>query len=327
MKIITNILNNIQCKRNNPAGLEATTLAKMFDLKFVGKPNRNNKDCEDYIDYRELNWKEVTEVYMYLSPVNFFGGVVQPQAPEIAMLVIKMWENGAKIRILAYDPKIKITNYVTAIRSKLPNSISAEKEVVFSNLLRDAEYLFPGKDIVKFWDSIYTQEFTHLDWFKEVFRDYPISDFLPIEDKESAFLYYGDNRGSYRQKQVRKFIPDNRSSLIISMKNHGLDNVNFKKKVKHSELKHHIDHSTTSLVIGDPEHEDNVITFRVYETLASSALAAIPRQFDPNMEIIQDEELKKVCYIDTKEDLVRLANSYSKDLINRQHEEFRRLIS
>jgi len=82
-----------------------------------------------------------------------------------------------------------------------------------------------------------------------------------------------------------------------------------------------------SLVLADKEHENNVVTFRFYETLASNCLAAIPLSFDPNKELIKDNVLRDLLYIQSKEDVLKLVNNYSEDLIKRQHDEYRRIMA
>jgi len=86
-----------------------------------------------------------------------------------------------------------------------------------------------------------------------------------------------------------------------------------------------LDKVKVSFITGDEEHLDNVTTYRFYETLASSCLAAIQIEYDPEKLLIQDPVLKDLLYVSNQADVKRLVEAYSPDLINRQRAELRRI--
>ena len=86
-----------------------------------------------------------------------------------------------------------------------------------------------------------------------------------------------------------------------------------------------LDTVKVSFITGDEEHLDNVTTYRFYETLASNCLAAIQIEYDPEKKLIQDPVLRDLLYVESKEDIKKLIDSYSPDLINRQRAELRRI--
>jgi hypothetical protein len=64
----------------------------------------------------------------------------------------------------------------------------------------------------------------------------------------------------------------------------------------------------------------------LYETLASDCLAAIQIEYDPNREIIQDKVLRDLLYVTNSEDVKKLVNAFSEELLELQKKELRRLL-
>ena len=89
----------------------------------------------------------------------------------------------------------------------------------------------------------------------------------------------------------------------------------------------HLDKCKVSLILGDAEHLDNVVTFRLYEILASNSLAGIQIEYDPKRELIQDPELRDLLYIESQDDVVRLVEAYSDRLILLQKAELTRIFA
>lgn len=322
MKAITSIFNNIQCVANNHAGLESTYLANKYDLYYIGKKGRTNKHEPKYLDIFEIDLNNFSHILLSLTQPNFFGGVLSDDTIE---KIKKLCDYNGKIGILCNDPRIKPINAAQVIYERF-DKLNEDYINKFDSLLKNADYLFDGKNLNKFWnDTIYNQ-FTYFNYFKQIFK-YKLSEPNYIEqNKLYDVVYYGDKRGSYREKQVIKYMPNNLNSLLIGYKTKKI-NVSFIKKQKHHDLLNKLNECKVSLILSDKEHEDNVITFRFYETLASNCLAAIPIEFDPNKELIQDKILKEILYIRTQNDVINLANNYSKELIERQHNEYRRIMS
>ena len=149
---------------------------------------------------------------------------------------------------------------------------------------------------------------------------------LLIVKNKFNIVYYGDKRGSYRENKLRKYMFNSLDNLLIGYKTNKIE-CTFIKKLKHEELLNKLNECKVSLILADKEHEDNVITFRFYETLASNCLAAIPIEYDPNKDLIQDKTLKDILYVEKKEDVLKLSKMYSKELIEKQHKEYLRHVA
>tara|TARA_R100001244_G_scaffold11860_1_gene14015 strand:+ start:3954 stop:4934 length:981 start_codon:yes stop_codon:yes gene_type:complete len=326
MKALINIYSNIQCVENNHSGLESVYLSKTYNMDLIGKAGRTNKNFEkfkDIFETKSLNCYD--KVIIQLSQPNFFGGVIGDDTIE---KIRKMANYENDLAILCTDPRIKPTNPAVKINERQADTFTEDEVLNWEEHLHRATYLFPGNDLAKFWnDEKYkTVKVSKFDFFGKIFGkllEPAIDELIP---KRHDVVYYGDRRGSHREKLVQQYMPQNAKSLLIGYKTNKVD-VPYTKKLKHADLMHKLDQCKVSLVLGDAEHENNVITFRLYETLASNCLAAIPIQYDRDMTIIKDPELRKLLYVRSKQDVRNLVNAYSNELIKKQHEEFKRLTS
>ena len=322
MKAIIRLFSNTQCKPNNHNGLEAVYLSNKYDLFYIGKKNRNNKHEEKYKDVSDVDINNFDKIFLQLSTPNFFGGLLSEDTLE---KVKKMCNYKNKLGILCNDPRIKPVNAAKVLHERF-NVLSKKDIDNFESLLENATYLFPGKDLNKFFNEDKYKSFVYFDYFKEIFKNKIAKPKYKEEEKQFNIVYYGDRRGGYREKQLRKYMDNSIDNLLIGYKTKSLV-TSFYKKMKHNELLNTLNKCKVSLILSDKEHEDNVVTFRFYETLASNCLAAIPIEFDPNRELIQDETLKDLLYVKNNQDVLNLSKHYSRELIEKQHKEYLRHVA
>lgn len=322
MKGITRLFSNIQANANNHSGLEATYLSNKYDLLYIGKKNRNNFNEKKYRDINDVDLNDFEKIFLQTSTPNFFGGILSDDTLE-KVKKISLYKN--KLGILCNDPRIKPVNAALVLYERF-NVLSKEHVNGFESLLENATYLFPGKDLNKFYNENKYNNFVYFDYFKEIFKNKIATPEYKQQEKEFDIVYYGDRRGSYREKQLQKYMNNSISNLLIGYKTKKIES-SFCKKMKHKELLQTLNKCKVSLILADKEHEDNVVTFRFYETLASNCLAAIPIEFDPNKELIQDEKLKNILYVKDNQDVLNLSKQYSKELIERQHKEYLRHVA
>lgn len=334
MKVaITSVFSNLTYNSKNHRGLEVTYFKKLleeneYDVDLIGKKNRNTEDFDFYKNYTDVDWNSYEAIFIQLSTANFFGGVVGEHTEPIARAIAGF---KGKIYVLVNDPRIDFLNPVDKLkRFNLLQDLSSE----WSEIIEEATYLFPGKDISKFLGRT-PKNWQKLDWFTYMFKHRmaeklnntkttnALFDF-DAPEKEWDAIYYGDKRASFREQQVRKYMPHGEKSLLIGYKTNKVPTT-FAKKMEHSVLLDTISKSKASLILGDAEHLDNVITYRFYETLASDCLAAIQIEYDPNMELIKDPILRDKLYVKSSKDVQSLVDSYSEDLIARQKKELRNL--
>lgn len=327
---ITSVLANLTYNDKNHRGLEAMFFKKMMedrggDVQVVGKKNRNTKDLDFYIDYTETDFSEFDVVVIQLSTPNFFGGKMGEHCEKICNDLAKF---KGKIFMLVNDPRIPPLNYAEIISKRF--DLCNESVDAWNNIIENATYLFSGSKIEKFlgWEP---KNWKHVDWFTYIFKHrfttdnkFDIYSEAQEVEKEWDLVYFGDKRGSFRENQLRKYFPEDTKNLKIGYKSDKVPG-EFMKKLTHDDLMQTLDKVKVSFITGDEEHLDNVTTYRFYETLASNCLAAIQIEYDPEKKLIQDPVLRDLLYVESKEDIKRLIDAYSPDLINRQKAELRRI--
>ena len=325
---ISCVFSNPQYARTTPRGLELIYLKELLEEKgrevmIFGKKCRTNKDLDFFKDVSTIKDYNVHSVILQLAPANFFGGKYSDFSIDAIKQLANLFSEGVKFNILPTDPRIKPLNPAKVFYDRF--NLCEDYILIWDRIINESTYLFPGKDISKFFNMDMNVDVYKLDWFAYIFKKgLNFSEF--VEDKEYDVIYYGDKRGSYRNNKIKKLMPYSTKNLLLGYKEK-INYAEFKKKVKHSELFEVLNRCKVSLVIGDKEHEDNVATFRFYEALASSTLAAIDIDFDPNKELIKNEKLREVLYVSNMNDVKKLSNMYSKELIDLQQQELKRIFN
>ncbi len=328
---ITSVLANLTYNDKNHRGLEAMFFKKLMEEKgakvdVIGKKNRNTKDLDFYIDYKQTDFSEYGAVIIQLSTPNFFGGKLGEHCEKICN---DLANYSGKIYLLINDPRIPPLNYAEIISNRF--NLCTDSIKAWTDILENAIYLFPGSKIEKYLGFI-PKNWKQVDWFTYIFkhRFSNLNNGLStIHEKEWDLVYYGDKRGSYRENQLRKYFPTDTNNLLIGYKSNKVP-AEFIKKLKHNDLMTKLGTAKVSLITGDEEHLDNVTTYRFYETLASNCLAAIQIEYDPQRKLIQDPVLKKLLYVENQNDVKRLILAYdnhSTDLLSRQKEELKRIFN
>ena len=165
--------------------------------------------------------------------------------------------------------------------------------------------MFAGKDLEQFLGYQPKNE-QKVDWFTYIFKErFTKSDQFDIFaladesiEKEYDLVYFGDKRGSFRENQLRKYFPMDTNNLKIGYKSDKVPG-EFMKKLKHEDLMAQLDKVKVSFII----------------------------EYDPEKKLIQDPVLRDLLYVSNQDDVRRLINAYSPDLINRQRKELRRIFN
>ena len=328
---LTSVFANLTYNDLNHRGLEAMFFKKMMEEKgaqvdCVGYKNRNMKDLDFYHNYTDNDFSEYGAVIVQLSTPNFFGGVMGEHCETICNNLAKF---KGKIYFLINDPRIPPINYARVISDRF--NLCNDSVEAWDSIIENATYLFAGKNIKQFL-GYEPNNWKQLDWFTYIFKErFTNSNQFDVFakadesiEKEYDLVYFGDKRGSFRENQLRKYFPEDTNNLKIGYKSDKVPG-DFMKKLKHEDLMSQLDKVKVSFITGDEEHLNNVTTYRFYETLASNCLAAIQIEYDPEKTLIQDPVLKDLLYVENKEDVKRIIDAYSPDLINRQRAELRRI--
>lgn len=330
---ITSVFANLTYNDKNHRGLEAMFFKKMMEengaqVDCVGYKNRNVQDLDFYIDYTDTDFSEYGAVILQLSTANFFGGQMGEHCEKICNDLAKYT---GKIYMLVNDPRIPPMNYAKVISERF--NLCNDSIEAWDRIIENATYLFSGKDVSKYlgWNP---KNWKQVDWFTYIFKHrFTQDESIDLwessnqgSDKEWDLVYYGDKRGSFRENQIRKYFPSDTNNLLIGYKSDKVP-ATFMKKLQHSDLMKELDKVKVSLITGDEEHLNNVTTYRFYETLASNCLAAIQIEYDPEKRLIQDPVLRDLLYVKDQNDIKKLIDAWSPELINRQKAELRRIFN
>jgi len=325
------VFSNPQHAKTTPRGLELIYLKELLEEKgrevmIFGHKCRTNKDLDFFVDVCKLNEVGVNSLIIQLAPANFFGGEFSDYTLDAIKEIHHAYHDGVDICILPTDPRIKPVNPARVMFDRF--KLCEDYIGTWDKIIEDSVYLFPGKDLNKFFGTERNYNIYKLDWFAYIFKKgVEFSRFVSGDEKEFDVIYYGDKRGSYRNNRIKALMPFSTKNLLLGYKEPKITYAEFRKKVNHSELFGILNKCKVSLVIGDKEHEDNVATFRFYEALASSTLAAIDINFDPNKELIKNERLRDILYVSNMNDVRKLSELYSSELIELQQLELKRIFN
>lgn len=330
---ITSVFANLTYNDKNHRGLEAMFFKKLMEdngatVECVGYKNRNMKDLDFYKNYDQTDFSEYGAVVVQLSTPNFFGGQMGEHCETICNNLANF---KGKVYFLINDPRIPPINYAKVISDRF--GLCTDSVEAWDQIIENATYLFPGKNISQFLGHT-PKNWKHVDWFTYIFKQrFTRSDEFDLTSdvddsikKEWDLVYFGDKRGSFRENQLRKYFPEDTKNLKIGYKSDKVPG-EFMKKQSHKDLMETLNKVKVSFVTGDEEHLDNVVTYRFFETLASNCLAAIQIEYDPDKKLIEDPVLRELLYVSNQEDVKKLINAYSPELVNRQKAELRRIFN
>ena len=313
---ITCVFSNPQYAKTTPRGLELIYLKQLLEEKnrevlIFGNKCRTNKDLNFFKDITEIKNYNINSIILQLAPANFFGGQYSDYSVECVKALVDLWKsNKVKFNILPTDPRIKPLNPARIFYERF--NICEEYIETWDEIILNSIYLFPGKDLNKFFNMDNKFNTYKLNWFAYIFKK-GVSTYDYCTDKDYDVIYYGDKRGSYRNNKIKKFMPFSTKNLLLGYKEPKITWADYKTKVKHSELFSVLNKCKVSLVIGDKEHEDNVATFRFFEALASSAIAAIDIDYDPKKQLIKNDTLRNILYVSSKNQVANLAKLYTEN--------------
>jgi hypothetical protein len=331
MKIaFTRIIDNINVEPTNPIGLEvfyytSKLTSEGHNVYYVGNKGRVNKNNNNFINYTNTDFSEFDEVYIQLTRPNFFGGRMKNHTLKC---ILDLSNFKGKVNILVTDPQILIFNYAQVIKDRFKTTNIQDNDIDnWNKIIENATYIFPGKDINKFFGWT-PKNVVYFDFFKEIFK-LQYNSYTHVDnniDKKYDLVYYGSNRSGERNKLIKNFFKSKTNNVLVGSDK--IDpNIKCLKKMKHTEILDFLNTQTkVSLVIGDKAHLNNVVTFRLYETMMTNSLAAIHIDYDPNKEIITDPELREILYVSGPDDIEKLVNMYSKELVDKQHRELKKIL-
>lgn len=277
-------------------------------------------------DVRDINKYDLIIFQPYTF--NLYTGVWEMDTVDFVDIITHVYKNS--LAVIYNDPNVQWENpYPMMIKrpflgknihdkhNPMPLYKSEEDVNRFNEL--NIIGLFNGKSWKDYWDlslkKNYTVEPNYVininlsEWISfNMLKEYDRNLFNiinPIKDRKYDIVYYGSDRKGSRELNIKKIF---KNSDSISKKWIGYDpnlcnTVVHRKKIEHSKLSYEIQECIFSLVMGDDAHNNNIITYRFFENTLFNTLSAIHISYDESRELIQDEELRKICYFENAEEL------------------------
>lgn len=290
---LLNNFSNLTVDRDNHKGLEAMWLEKLMlqsgadEVDFVGIKGRNNAGLNNYLHYEGVKLDEYDRVFVQLSPPNFFGGKISPALEWLCRQMVEV--TMSKITFLPTDPNIPPRNPASILWDRTKQEEWHELIGMWDSILDNAHYISPGPDIGKFIGWI-PKNWNYVPWFYFVHAnclDYHEPQWY--NDQDWGVCYWGAKRGGYREKKLRHFLSGLDESIDISLVAYTSEHLPNRAleydRCPQNELWEIIGRSCASLIVGDSAHNDNVVTFRLWEAIAGGSVPIIDVEFDSKCKL------------------------------------------
>lgn len=294
---------------------------------YVSPFNSRDKNLpENYLDANITDINEFDEMFLFASSMNFIAGFVPKFVTKTIQNMLKF---KGPINIVLIDKLMPLYNYLQIFYDR-------RRYMKFE----DPEFKFTEEDIEKFANLNYRVYYAGLDYdsYKTnaihpgskyaITIDKCVHSFLPsafifmnkhieLEQKEKLYdiCYFGIPRDSYRQKRITNFFnTDQLTKLIIGFSREDLPLTTSTRSMKLKELYSKMQECRASLILGNSHFNENqLLSHRFFESIKCGIISFIDIQYDPNKNLIHDEELKSTLYIETKEQIVEVLNKCKQD--------------
>ena len=308
-----NITNrNKKSVGNNEAINIAKQLRKYYEVDFL-----TCEECDDCIHIDEnYNINQYDTLMVMNGSVNMFGGQEVKTATTIYKLLHKF---DGQIYYLLSDLLMPFVDYYKHIQNKpfnvyQPDDFKLQRPLIILSQFKDIKNvskLHKGIDC-----KVYYLPLSY--WYLQVYEDDMIESLDTFNVKNKVDLIYG---GSFRAGNRLKKMEDYFFNRNINVELYGnikrsqfkgsySTEPTFTGKVEPWNVIRKNSSSLATLIIGDKSYNDNTVTLRVIESLASNSLMFIDNDFDTKHEILNDlfGELE-FCYVKNGDELEEKINT------------------
>lgn len=285
-----------------------------------------NVQSYDQVDYSKLD-------LIIFQPYGFtmFGGIWAFK--ELDSVDVYTEKFNGETMVIYNDPNIPWTNPYKIITNEKKTKMMIDKDVV--EISRTEEHvkafeekkctaLFIGRDFEKFKENFKRQSETRSQTWPSSSLNIRLTEWImknelsksssalfseekDVKRAEFDIFYYGSNRGGSRSKNLKKLF---KNDEILNKLWIGYDpeynRTTVLPKQNHKDLVRYADQCVASLVIGDDSHNDNIITYRVFENAIMEIPSVVYNEYDSNHIIFPSEEYRDLTYFSTIEDLISI---------------------
>ncbi len=318
MKIgIITINNRIIVDKHNIRSIEIIYLKKYLEnnnnsVFYISKKTNKEKNLNDYLDIKDVNLNDFDEIYIHNSNCNFFGGIVDDYT---IIIIKKINEFNGNIYYVITDPKLKFVNFAKIIYERINikgnikgcENFSKKDYNDFTEKIKNIKAVWTGKDYNLFCNLLKETDLKldfgfNIPLFQLIYTE---EEYTLDETKNKIYdiCYYGNNRGGYRSKKLNYYFNNNFFSKYIIGFESNYPKTKSIKYINNSILLSEVNKSYCSLVIGDKEHNNNIITARFFENIKAKVVSFIDLDYDCEKTLYKSERLKKIVYVESPEEL------------------------
>lgn len=289
------------------------------------------KDIRDFeSDKLDINYYD--EVFIYNCQMNVFGGAFPVPSIPTMLTLIKF---KGDIWYMLTDPSMPPINVMLITKQKLKfcnvpgcakmadgsvKPVTDDDVTNFThNVFDKTRVAFCGLDYKKYFNQynarsrLDTRKILDVDWaYFGQHEYYATREFLdlklqsPDKDEDSFdFVYCGNHRAS-RDEVIKAVV--SHSDLKCAVVGYGdfitSDNLSSFDYMSHEDMFNFINKKAyATVVMGDPLHNNNIITPRFYESMLLNTVAFIWHKYDTAKKFVKNEELKNFIYVSSGDEL------------------------
>lgn len=329
MKIaLLNLANNVSTFKTTPSG-ETIYLKKTLEEMGHEVDIISNKETEFAIPFeavKDINGYD--RLLVQNGAINFFGG---KESPTIMNNYRLMAQYKKTIYYLLTDLRLPFNQVWPAIEKrgwgykKEDVWVTSKVKVISQGRNLDVAKAIHKKAIL---DTDMEFDYFPLDRYKLYMSG---AEFAEPTEKECDLIYGGSFRGGSREGKMNEFLFDTGLSVEFfgtaketqfkSKKYPWTQAPMFSGKIEMTEVSARNSTAYATIVMGDTSYNDNYMTLRVWETMASDAVMFIDHEFDTKHTIVPDDRF----YVRNKAELASMINQIKespelrKELLEIQH--------
>lgn len=343
--VLIRFFRNIQTdweNAKNPGSIESTTIIDYLrsecgiDPQLVYNSLKKPKGDYNWVRYTEVDWKDVDVCIHQLQNYMLFGGIWM----DYDIFTMRDWNIDYRgLNLLLYtDPQILWTNpfkfmvengknkYITKsdknVEVKLTYDCPPELVDLFES--KEIEGLYVGRDWDKFRRLGKDRINPHVQWPQRVHQIDLVGSIIkkltsrvkgtPLFDWDNKkifdIVYYGSNRGGYRNKSIKGLLNNQDLKKLWIGWNPNYPNSTHVESQNGDGLEYYLGQSKLSLVIGDEIHNDNFFTYRLFENAIYGCLSVIWEPYDSEHIYLPDIPQ---FYVNSTEDIQNLIQWLDED--------------
>lgn len=315
------------------------SLGRYSQVDFVSTKNQRNEPSEKVDYYKEAAETDINDydqIFVHNDTVNFIGGSLFRHTIKQIKEVCRF--NGT-VHYLYTDPNLHLRNIAKVIFDRQTRGtktdfktdlrISSDDVNNFAN--KEWKVIWCGTDFKSYYNSSYSRvnkeqrcligRVLEIDFFRYLFNQRKVElQWCPLNQRVYDLVYYGNWRDE-RANKLSQYLSNNLQKRVIGFdgKKLNVSNTHYSDYVAPEKLAGLVNQAVASIVVGDPDHNNNITTARFFENIHFEVCSFIDIEYDPNKRLYKSDFLKDFMYVKNGDDLVSKVNLVRNDehLFNR----------